>query len=231
MLMQRCKNWLHCNKRIALNGYLYYVFSKLDVEFQPVINARNLCCHNWFVSNVIMSLLHASILTSFSLPDRSRQLFGPCLFSSAFQHALVLVINIGEDRFFCQFSCSLSVQCRLWFWSKWILNFLLLPSCYYDADRSPQLTGARFLLLSPCCCRLFRPRCPPHLFHWQEKMDTEIDQQEETSFSNTETNGIKHLSTVGNVKVCRCMNSFWELSLHQTCLLWYVIKWFHLKHC
>lgn len=108
--MQRCNNWLHCNKRIALNDYLYYVFSKLAVEFQPVINIRNLCCHNWLVSNVVMSLLHVSISTSFPLPDRSRQLFGPCWFSSAFQHALVLVINIGEYRFFCQFSCRLSVH-------------------------------------------------------------------------------------------------------------------------
>lgn len=29
---------------------------------------------------------------------RSKQLFGPCPFSSAYQHALVPVINIGECR-------------------------------------------------------------------------------------------------------------------------------------
>lgn len=40
-----------------------------------------------FVSNF-------SVSSSLSLPYRSQQLFGPCLFSSAYQHALVSLINI-----------------------------------------------------------------------------------------------------------------------------------------
>ncbi|KAF3851160.1 hypothetical protein F7725_012932 [Dissostichus mawsoni] len=53
----------------------------------------------------------------------------------------------------------------------------------------PQPTGASFLLLSPCCCLFSGQRCPRHLFCCQKTMETEIEQQEDSSFGNTETNG------------------------------------------
>lgn len=53
---------------------------------------------------LLFFMLYFSVSMSLSLPNRSQQLFGPCLFSSAYQHALVPVINIGE----CRFSASLS---------------------------------------------------------------------------------------------------------------------------
>lgn len=64
-------------------------------------NTGTLCdAFQTFLSLCVFFLLHFGILTSLSLHDRSQQLFGPCLFSSAYQHALVPAINIGE----CQFS-------------------------------------------------------------------------------------------------------------------------------
>ncbi len=64
-----------------------------------------LCDPNGCVSNFVTTeALAYYISTGLSLPDRLQQLFGPCLFSSAYQHALVPVINIGECRFSASFS-------------------------------------------------------------------------------------------------------------------------------
>lgn len=58
-----------------------------------------------FITLLSLGFQHFCKLTSLSHPDRSQQLFGPCRFSSAYQHALVPVINIGE----CWFSASSSL--------------------------------------------------------------------------------------------------------------------------
>lgn len=55
-------------------------------------------------SEPFLFTLYFSISTSLSLPDRSQQLFGPCLLRSAYQHAPVPLINIGE----CCLSASFS---------------------------------------------------------------------------------------------------------------------------
>lgn len=63
----------------------------------------------------VVIILYLCISTSLSLLDRSQQLFGPCLFSSAYQHPLVPV-NIDYHRsqgpVFC-FPLPAAVACSL----------------------------------------------------------------------------------------------------------------------
>lgn len=78
----------------------------------------------------------------------------------------------------------------------WLLSTKLNHFSYYfivfcyNADRSKYLRGDSNRLFSPLCCHSFGSRSPQRFLHCQTKMDTEIDQQEETSFSNAESNGI-----------------------------------------
>lgn len=106
-------------------------------------------------------MLHMSVSISLSFPDRSQQLFGPCLFSSAYQHALVPVINIGECRFPASFSSRFSRHVIPG--SSWIarspahsLNCLIsffplpLPQCWQTATaHRGQFSASLSLLLLP----------------------------------------------------------------------------------
>lgn len=112
--------------------------------------SRSLWIHCSFSSDCILIRL--------SHPDRSKQFLGACLVSSAYQHALASEINTGE----CSASASLPLFSFSWHLglcnciypvaTAWI--FSLLAFTYHNAYRSPQLTGASFLLLSPAaaCC-------------------------------------------------------------------------------
>lgn len=117
-----------------------------------------------FITLPSPSLCHCSVYSDciFKWPfplDRSKQLLGPCLVCSAYQHALAFDINIGE----CGSSASLALVFFVWGffffafpWHTCLLHLCLVPTAWifrllslmcHNVCELPQLTGAGVVLL------------------------------------------------------------------------------------
>ncbi len=138
---------------------------------RSLLTLEELCSHWTF------SIWHIRISTSLLLPDRSQQLFGPCLFSSAYQHALVPVINIGE----CHFSVSSSLNAIPGSWINRILSvpfelsYLFCPTITMLTDYSSQ--GSVFCFRLPPVAVSSRDQGAHHISStirrpWRQKLNT-----------------------------------------------------------